>query len=114
MYSFPSIIVLLVITFFLAKGAVKVMSKEWKSSDQAGGLEGKVATLILREEELRDGIDRLQTEEGIKEEIKERFSVTQEGESVAVIVDRKETSSSTDLSARPWYKRFWAAIIGDK
>ena len=73
-----------------------------------------MATLVLRERELKEGIDRLKTEEGLKEEIKERFNVTQEGEQVAVIVDRKEVSSSTDSSVLPWYKRFWIAIMGEK
>lgn len=113
-YSFPALIILTIITFFLVKGAIKVMDKEWESSKRVKDLEGKVATLILREQKLREGIGRLETEEGIKEEIKERFNVTAEGEHVAVIVDRKEVSSSTDLSALPWYKRFWIAIMGNK
>lgn len=90
------------------------MDKEWESSKRVKDLEGKAATLILREQKLREGIGRLETEEGIKEEIKERFNVTAEGEHVAVIVDRKEVSSSTDPSALPWYKRFWVAIMGNK
>ncbi len=73
----------------------------------------KVAMLALREQELKENIARLKTEEGINNEIREKFSVTQEGEYVAVIIDDKKTSSSTD-SALPWYKRFWFAIIGDK
>ena len=114
MYSFPSLIVIAVITFFLVKGAVKVMDKKWESSERAKDLEGRVATLVLREEELRRGISRLETEEGVKEEIKERFNVATEGEYVAVIVDRKEVSSSTNSSVLPWYKRFWIAIMGGK
>lgn len=110
-YSFPSLIILSIIAFFFAKGAVKIIDKEWESSKRVKDLEGKAATLILREQELREGISRLQTEEGIKDEIKERFSVTEEGEHVAVIVDMKEISSSTDRSTLSWYKRFWIAII---
>ena len=90
------------------------MDKKLESSERAKDLEGKLATLILREQELREGISRLKTEEGVKEEIKERFNVTAEGEYVAVIVDRKEVSSSTDSSALPWYKKFWIAIMGGK
>ena len=76
-YSFPSLIVFAVVAFFLVKGAVKVMDKEWESSERVKDLEAKAVTLILRERELRDGISRLETEDGVKEEIKERFNVTQ-------------------------------------
>ena len=113
MYSYPSLLLLIVVTFFLVKGALNVTNKAWESSIRAKDLEGKVAALILREKELNEGISRLKTQEGINEEIKERFNVTQEGEQVAVIVDRRSASSSAD-SGLPWYKRFWVAIIGDK
>ncbi len=114
MYSFPSLIVFTIVAFFLVRGAFKVMDKEWESSRRVDNLEGKAVALTLREQELKDSIDRLKTEEGLKEEIKERFNVTQEGEYVAVIVDKKEVSSSTDSSTLSWYKRFWTAIMGNK
>ena len=113
-YSIPSIIVLLIITFVLARGAVRVMNKERDSSERTRILEERAAALALREQELKEGIAYLQTEEGIKDEIKERFSVTQEGEHVAVIVDDRRASSSTDPSTWPWYKKLWVAIMGDK
>ena len=90
------------------------MNKEWTSSERLGNLEKKMATLVLREQELSEDIARLETEEGIKDEIKERFSVTQEGEFVAVIVDEKGVSSSTDNSTLPWYKKLWSVIMGSK
>ncbi|MDO8569789.1 MAG: hypothetical protein Q7R89_03405 [bacterium] len=111
-YSAPSLIVLLLIAFLLAKGAVGVMNKEWESREQSNNLEGKTAALVTRERELRENIARLETEEGIKDEIRKRFSVTQEGELVAVIVDDSRVSTSTDSSLWPWYKKLWFAIIG--
>lgn len=90
------------------------MDKERASSERAKDLEEKASALVLREQELREGIARLKTEEGIKDEIKERFSVTQEGERVAIIVDEKRSATSTDTFMPPWYKRFWDAIMGNK
>jgi cell division protein FtsB len=113
-YSIPALIVLLILTFFLARGALRVLEKEQESRANSKDIGEKVTTLSLREQELKGDITRLKTEEGIKDEIRERFSVTQEGEYVAVIVDDKRSSSSTDLSALPWYKRFWFAIMGSK
>jgi len=113
-YSIPSLVVLLVITFFLVKGALKVMDKGWESSKRSRDLEERAAALVLREQQLNQGIARLQTEEGVKDEIKGKFSVTQEGEHVAVIVDDGEVSSSTAGSKLVWYKRLWIAIIRGK
>ncbi|MEX2014211.1 MAG: hypothetical protein WD896_02555, partial [Parcubacteria group bacterium] len=99
---------------WLAKGAMGVMDKKWASSERLKDLEDKATALILREEELRESVERLGTEEGIRDEIRERFSVAQVGEHVAVIVEDESVSSSTDDSTKAWYKRFWSAIMGDK
>src|SRR3989338_6930515 len=111
-YSVPSLIVFSIIAFFLARGALRVLNKEWESAARLKNLTENAMVITLREQELKKDIARLQTEEGVKEEIKERFSVIQEGERVAVIVDDRGVSSSTDTSALPWYRRFWDAIIG--
>jgi len=113
-YSIPSIIILSIIAFFLVRGALGVMGKEWESSGRSKDLEKKAAALILREQELRESVARLQTEEGIKGEIKERFNVTQAGEYVAVVVDDPRASSSTNDRASPWYKRLWSVIMRSK
>ena len=110
-YSIPSLIILLITAFFLVKGAVRVVDKGWESSERSKDLEKRAAALILREEELKRDIARLQTEEGVRDEIKEKFSVTEEGEYVAVIVDDRKVSSSTDGSTLAWYKRFWNVIM---
>ena len=47
----------------------------------------------------------------LKEEIRERFNVTEEGESMAIIVEDNRRSSSTDDLGQSWYKRLWAVII---
>src|SRR3989344_4411273 len=69
-YSVPSLIVLLIITIFLVRGAFGVLIKD-----------------------------------------RERFNVTQEGEFVAVIVDDRGISTSTDDSMLPWYRKFLNVII---
>lgn len=114
MYSVPSLLVLTIICFFLIKGALGVMKKEWESSGRVRELGEKATALTFREQELKEDIVRLQTEEGIKDEIKKRFSVTQEGEHIAIIVDEKRSSTSTDTSQLPWFRRFWNAIIKNK
>ena len=114
MYSVPSLAALFVITFFLARGTWRVVNKEWESSERSSALAEKAAILVLREQTLKENISRLQTEKGIKDEIKLRFNVIEEGEHVAVIVDKRRGSSTTENSTLSWYKRFWVAIMGRK
>ncbi|MBI2065696.1 MAG: septum formation initiator family protein [Candidatus Zambryskibacteria bacterium] len=111
MYSIPSLILLSIIAFLLAKGAVGVMDKKRDSSELSRNLSEEAVALTLREQQLKEEVARLQTEEGVEDEIRERFSVTQEGEFVAVIVDSRNVSTSTDTSMLPWYKRLWNVIM---
>lgn len=110
----PSLILLVVLAFLLARGAWFMWEKQRESSKLSKNLEEKVLALELREEELKKEVAHLETEEGIKGEIRERFTVTEDGEYVAVIVDAEQDPNSTDGQDLPWYKRFWSAIIGDK
>lgn len=111
LYSIPSLLFLLIIALLLARGAVGVINKERESSRQAKELEDRMTSLTAREQELKEGIENLKTEEGIRDEIKERFSVTQEGEYVAVIVDDRRSATSTDDENLTWYKKLWRVII---
>ena len=112
LYSWPSLVIILTVTFFLLKGAIKVLNKEYESAGRSRSLEEKAVALVLREKEIKADLARLQTEEGIKEEIKDRFSVTEDGEYVAIIVDEKNNAEDNEKSKWPWYKRLWNAIIG--
>ena len=111
-YSFPSLIVLAAICFFLVKGAVGIMKIERESAQRVSELEGQTASLKMRETNLRSQISKLQSEEGIIEEIKRKFSAPREGEHVAIIVDDRNASSSDEDSQKIWYQRLWAVIIG--
>lgn len=90
------------------------MEREEESRRGAQDLAEKVAALSSREQALKADLARLKTEEGIKGEIRERFNVSQDGEFVAVIVDEKGVSSSTDKSVLPWYKKAWSVIMGSQ
>src|SRR3989344_2658201 len=114
LYSFPSLILFIIIAGFLVKGAIRVMMKERESAKQVALLEERYETSVDREQEVKSDIERLKTEEGIKGEIKDRFNVVEEGEYVAVVVDNTRKATSTEDSTVPWYKRIWFAIIGNK
>ncbi|MBX4189032.1 septum formation initiator family protein [Candidatus Parcubacteria bacterium] len=111
LYSTPALVVFVVFTLFLARGAVGIMLKERQSAADVLALEAKSIALSEEERRLNTEINKLKTEEGINEEIKQKFNVSAAGERVAVIVDSSKSSSSDASSTEPWYKRFWDGIL---
>ena len=110
MYSMPALITLSLVAFFFVKGAVGILGKERESRRLAKDLKDEKAVLVEREQELKEDISRLKTEEGIQNEIRSKFSVTREGEYVAIIVDDRRLSTSTDASGPRWYKKWWNGL----
>ncbi len=107
LYSFPSLILLAALTFFLAKGAFRFVEIERGSAARVRELEGEALALSYRESELTAEIERLKTQEGVVEEVKEKFSATREGEYVAIIVDGKTKATTTKPTRIERIKKWW-------
>lgn len=112
LYSIPSLIGMLLVTFVLGKAAYSGLGRLEESQAYKETLEAQVANLAQREAELTRNIEDLQTEEGLRREIKEKFSVSEEGEYMAVIVDARNISTTTSGEKKGWFARIWSAIIG--
>ena len=110
-YSFPSLIILVILLAFLIKGTWSIMNKKLESEQYVKNLKLESQQLEERQKNLEEDINYLKTEEGIDEEIKERFNVSKAGEKVVIIVDPKLVATSTEESSEIWYKRIWNAII---
>lgn len=111
MYSWLSLLALGALTFLLVKGAFGVMVKERESALRVRTLEEESTKIDSRETELREEMARLQTEEGILEEIRDKFSVTREGEYVAIIVDEKRAATTTELSTGERLRDWWQGLL---
>jgi len=111
-YSLPALAVLLVVAIMLVKGAYSIMITERQSSKDARLLALEVAALADRQKVLEAEIEKLNTDEGVEEEIKSKYNVARAGERVAVIVDRPERDASTTPEDDPWWRGIWNAIIG--
>lgn len=112
LYSWPSIVVMALIAFFLIKGAFGVMVKERESARRVDDLEAKFGELNTRETELNEDISRLGTERGVEEEIRDKFSVTREGEFVAIIVDERRKATNTEMTTGERIKSWWQSLTG--
>lgn len=111
-YSIPALMVLLFITGAMIRGAYSILKTERITAREVAMMKESVETLTFRKDSLEGSIDRLQTEDGIEEEIKSKFNVARAGEKVAIIVDPPEPKATTTPDTDPWYKRLWHAIIG--
>ena len=112
LYSIPALAVLLLITVMLVRGAYSILLTERESARDARLLELEVASLSEREDELKAAIEKLQTPEGVEEEIKSKYNVARAGEMVAVIVDGPENKATTTEEEGSWWRDLWSAIIG--
>ena len=110
MYSPIVLLLLSILVFFMAKGAASVMNKERESRAKVSELDKESQKLESRQKMLQANIGKLETEEGVIEEIRQKFNVTREGESVTIIVDNQEKLNTTSKDAT-WYKKWWNAII---
>lgn len=107
MYSRNAVIALAIITVFLLKGVVGVIQKDIESRKNVALMEAELNAAKARNAELIKNIELLNTQAGVESEIRQKFSVSKEGEEVAVIVDTpKSSTTNTDEQ-----KGFFGSII---
>jgi len=71
--------------------------------------EQELAELKERERSLREELERLESQQGLEAEIREKFEVGREGEGMIVVVDPKE---ETAAAAQTGEKSWWQLIRG--
>lgn len=116
LYSRNVIIVLSIITILLVRGAFGVMQKNIESKKNVVQLDAQLAEARAKNEELSKNIAILSTEEGIESEIRQKFSVSKDGEQVAVIIDAKPVPEEKQLEAKGFFgsiKMWFARVFGE-
>ena len=93
-----------VLALMFAYGVIGFMGKMKETSRNRKIAEEKVAELSKQKEKLSSDIGKLQTEEGVEENIREKFGLAKEGEEVIVVVEDKNQLET--LPAEP--SGFWA------
>ena len=116
LYAKPTIILLAFLVALLSHGAWGVYQKSKEAMAKQEKAEKELAGLLAREQELKGDIARLSSEEGVEEEIRERFMVAKEGEKVMIITDpdaaKVHTVTVADNSPSVWEKMMGAVGIG--
>jgi cell division protein FtsB len=112
-YAKPTIIILALITLFVARGAWSMYGKYTEATEKRDKTLAELNKLETREADLAHDIARLSSDRGVEAEIRGRYMVAKEGEKVMIIADAPELPSQegTSLNNDPTlWQKFLAAV----
>ena len=108
-YSRLTVSLLLIVLFFLLKGVWNVYGKQQITRENYEETRVKLEALRARETKLSKDIEKLKTDEGVEQEIRDRYGLVKPGEEIIVIVD-KSRENREDRLIYP-EESFWQKII---
>jgi hypothetical protein len=108
-YSPLTLLVLFIFFLVLLKALWGVYAKERLSSRYLEREQLEYNRILDRKKELAQSLEFLKTEQGMEAEIRSKFRVVKDGESVAVIVSDEKTESTTTPTTTP---SFWKRLFG--
>jgi cell division protein FtsB len=113
-YSKTSVIILCIVVLFLIKATHNVFVAKRESTRNMEVSERKVLELQARADELKKELERIKTESGVEEEIRKKFGVAKEGETVVMVLGEKDDSTtSVNASAQgSFFGSLWGKITG--
>ena len=109
LYSKATLVVLLVMVVFVARGAWQIHEKAVIARAERDEAARALAELQNRTTELQASLGRLRSGQGIEEELRQKFTVAKPGEEVVVVVDESAKKSENGTSQS---KSFWESILG--
>ena len=109
LYSKVTLLVLFIACALVARGAWGIHQKALIAGSERN--QALVAQKELQERtgELEASLLRLKSEQGIEEELRQKFTVAQPGESVVVVIDEAEkTGKNTEVGEE---RSFWSHVV---
>ncbi len=105
-YNKITIVILIMLVLVGARSTWLVYQKKVSSEEMKNESLKNVENLRLRDEELKQKIDRLKTKEGIEEEIRLKYNVVKEEENMVVVVEDEKTEVATTSSKVSFWQKF--------
>jgi cell division protein FtsB len=104
MHSKPVLIILSILVLLFIYNVIKLANKAADTKRNREIAENKIIELQKQKEDLTKQIEKLNTEKGIEEDIREKFGLGKEGEGMIVIVDdeSKNNNESAEKSGGFW------------
>lgn len=106
-YSKPTILILVIILFLVSRGVWGVYQKNRESALNLQNSSDELSLITEKEQILTNEIEKINTEKGREEEIRSKFNVGKEGESVIVIFEKEKEATSTEAEN----KGFWGWLL---
>ncbi|MBI4080034.1 hypothetical protein HY414_02310 [Candidatus Kaiserbacteria bacterium] len=101
------LLALFALVIFAASGVWGVYHKERESAARRVQAEGELAELEQREMQLTADIERLGSDRGLEEALREQYALAERGEKLIVIVDSANDSSNATSTRRGWWQRLF-------
>lgn len=89
------LIVLFCILVLFAYNIVGLIKKERETNQKKNIILSNIESLRNREKSLSSDIEKLKTDEGVEETIRDKYQVVKEGEKMVVIVDEENKNDSS-------------------
>lgn len=112
-YSKPTIVVLLLFALLLSTAVYERYSREREMAEKRDALASELEHLQQQASVLDAEVNRLKSERGMEEEIRDRFDVSRPGEEIVIIVEDEEknatvtSTSPTGTNATGFFGRWW-------
>ena len=107
-YSRYTIAGLLVVVLLLGNGVWNIYERQRQSKALRNEAEMRLEKALKQKSSLEKETGKLESEEGIEEEIRTKFNVVKPGEHVVMIVNPEATTSAT--TTQGFWARLWAKI----
>lgn len=98
LYSPITILVLAVIAVILVRAAVNSYNNQRENLSKLSEMQKMAQDSQKRRQFLEDEIEKLQTERGIEQELREKFPVAKDGENMVIIVEPETDDTSYVVS----------------
>jgi cell division protein FtsB len=108
LYSQWALIFLFLVFLIMAQATWKVYSREKNSAADREKAEKSLALALQNNEDLKEQINKLETNSGVEEEIRKKYSVAKPGEEVAVILYTNSAIENNNVSSvhKSWWQQF--------
>ena len=96
LYSWFTITLIFVISVALIYNVIGLIKKNKLTKENRQRAADQLASLEVRETELQSELDKLRTDRGIEETLRDKFGVVKEGEGLIIIVDDPDNKKTED------------------
>ena len=106
LYNKVTLVVLFVLVLIILRGTWVVFQKERESASMKNISIQHTEDLRSRNADLKSKTERLNTEVGVEEEIRSKFSVVKGGENMVLVVDNPDSIQSTTTPETSFWQKF--------